>query len=605
MHLPARIAALLASRRLPPALAALAVLLVSPALRTGLVVDDYVIRAVETARTPGPGVIGPFDAFRFTDPSDVPRLMEAGVLPWWTSPGLRLAFLRPLSSASHWLDFQLFPGFPVAMHLVSLAWLAAMVVVAALLYRRLLGAGWVAGLAAVLFTLDPGHALSAGWVAARNAVLAGFFGLAAVYAHDRWRRDGERWASVAAPLLLAASLASGESGVATLALLVAHALAFDGPGARARARALAPHAAVAIAWVIVYRAHGSGTAHSAMYIDPLASPGDFVRAALLSAPINLGSRLGGAPASLALLFAERVLPLLAAVGLAFALLAALALAPLLRREPAARFFAVAAVLALLPIAGTIPNDRNLVFVGFAGLGLSALVVRRAVEARSWPLRIYAGYLLLLEIVVALPLVPANATTTMKLFARLSRDPLSRVLEDDAVRGQTAVFVNPPAQFFMSHLGAMRAGTGEPMPSKLRALVPGIYPARVVRVRGDQLAVHVEGGILPRTGTWPAGGGEAPVAKWEYMGQALGRFVRGPRDPMRAGEVIALEGFRVSVDAVAGDGGPSDMTFTFDRSLDDPSLRWLAWQGDGYVPFAVPPVGGAVELAPASLRPPRP
>jgi hypothetical protein len=158
------------------------------------------------------------------------------------------------------------------------------------------------------------------------------------------------------------------------------------------------------------------------------------------------------------------------------------------------------------------------------------------------------------------------------------------------------------RFFISHLLAMRAGTGEPLPARIRSLVPGIYPAHLTRVRDDQLAVHVEGGMLPKTGTWPGASGEAPAWKLEYMGQLLGNFVRGVDDPLHAGDVIALEGFRVEVGAVAGDGGPSDMTFTFDRSLDDPSLRWLVWRDDGYAPFAVPPVGGQVDLAPTPMRP---
>src|SRR5262245_25502765 len=262
MPLSSRVSAILSSRRLPWALAALAALLVSPALGAGLVVDDFLIRAVEIGPASGLGTLRPFDVFRFTDGSDVAQLMEECSTPWWSSPGLRLAFWRPLSSASHWLDFRLFPGSPEAMHAVSLAWLAATVAVAALLYRRLCGASWVAGLAAVFFALDPGHALSAGWLAGRNTVLAACFGLAAVYAHDRARRGGERWAAIAAPILSAASLASGESGSATFALLGAHALAFDGPRLTARARALAPHIAVALAWATLYKAHGAGAAHS-------------------------------------------------------------------------------------------------------------------------------------------------------------------------------------------------------------------------------------------------------------------------------------------------------------------------------------------------------
>jgi hypothetical protein len=124
----------------------------------------------------------------------------------------------------------------------------------------------------------------------------------------------------------------------------------------------------------------------------------------------------------------------------------------------------------------------------------------------------------------------------------------------------------------------------------------------VRVRDDQLAVHVEGGILPTPGTWPLAPGPAPAMKWEYTGQYLTAFTRGLQEPMRAGDTGSLAGFQAEVVRVSGDDGPSDMTFTFDRSLDDPSLRWLAWKDGGYVPFAVPPVGGAVELAPASMNP---
>src|SRR4029079_10858303 len=101
----------------------------------------------------------------------------------------------------------------------------------------------------------------------------------------------------------AASLASGESGIATFALLGAHALAFDGPRLGARARALMPHAAVALAWAALYKAHGAGAAHSAMYLDPLTSPMELARAALSAVPINLAARLGGPPAALSTLVA--------------------------------------------------------------------------------------------------------------------------------------------------------------------------------------------------------------------------------------------------------------------------------------------------------------
>jgi hypothetical protein len=465
---------------------------------------------------------------------------------------------------------------------------------------RLLGGRWEAGLAALFFALDPGHALSAGWLAARNAVLAAFFGLAAVYAQDRWRRDGDRRAAWVAAGMTAASLASGEAGAAALALLAAHAWAFEKPGLASRARALAPHAAVALVWAAIYRARGAGV-HSGLYVDPFAAPAEFAASAALAVPINVGGKLGGLSASLAGLTALRLWPALAVAGLGAAGLAFAAVWPFLRRDPAARFLAAAVVLAALPFSGTMPNDRNLYLVGFAGFGLEALVVRRAVEEKGALLRIYAGWILVFAVLLATPVCLANSRG-MTTFSRFSRDPLSRVLLDDAVPRQTAVFVNPPSQFMLAHLGLMREGTGAPLPAAVRALVPGIYPSRIARPRADQLTVHVDGGILPPPGTWPAIPGPAPALKMEYLGQVLGSYARGTREPVQAGDVFRLPGLEVTVNAVAGDGGPSDMTFTFDRSLEDPSLRWLVWREGSYEPFALPAVGQGVELPAASMAP---
>jgi hypothetical protein len=596
--LASRIAAILSSRRLPWALAALASLLVAPSIGMGLVVDDYGIRAIDLGHEKLATSATPFDTFRFTTPAQVPGLVDRGVLPWWTSPQLKLAFFRPLASITHWLDFKLFPDAPAAMHVVNIAWLAATVVLAAVLYRRLLGVAWVAGLAACFFAFDPGHAVAAGWIATRNALLAACFGIASLYAHDRWRRDGERPAAIVSALCCAASLAAGESGAATLALLFAHAVAFEGPALAPRARALAPATIVALLWAAAYRGLGYGTAHSAMYADPIASPASYLRAAAIAIPINLGARLGGPPAAICTFLAERALPILALAGLAFAIAVAAALARS-RRDPAVRFFALGAVLAALPIAGTMPSDRNLFFVGFAAFGLLALVVQRAADARSWPRRAHAGWLLLTQLAIAIPSMPANARS-LDVFARVSRDPLSRVLLDDAVARQTVVFVNPPSQFFVSHFESMRVGTKLPIPARVRALVPGIYPARVTRTRADQLAIHVDGGMLPLPGHWPPSAGPAPAFKFEYVAQHLGSFVRGRDEPMRAGETVSMPGCRVQIVAATPEGGPSDVTFTFDEPLDDASMRWMLWQGDGYVPFVVPPVGSAVDLAPATI-----
>jgi len=63
--------------------------------------------------------------------------------------------------------------------------------VVAMFYRQLMLSAWLAGLAALLYTIDDAHSMVAGWVANRNASLMLLFGVLALMAHVRWRREPE------------------------------------------------------------------------------------------------------------------------------------------------------------------------------------------------------------------------------------------------------------------------------------------------------------------------------------------------------------------------------------------------------------------------------
>ena len=167
---------------------------------------------------------------------------DLGIFPWWTSEELRLAFFRFLSAATHWLDYRLWPDSAPLQHAHSLLWLGALVGATALLYRRIHGASWVAGLAALLYAVDEAHGAPAGWLANRNALVATLFGLLCLLAHDRWRRGGAgsgRHALLAA-LCLALALAGGEMGLGAFAYLVAYAVFLDRGPVRRRLLSLAP-----------------------------------------------------------------------------------------------------------------------------------------------------------------------------------------------------------------------------------------------------------------------------------------------------------------------------------------------------------------------------
>ena len=264
---------LLESPRLPWLAALTAGLLCTPSLFAGLATEDYVFRAASRAPL-GWSTLNVFGGPEAPGATVTDRTQ--GILPWLAPDDFHIAFWRPLSSLTHQLDYRMLEGAPWLMHLESILLFIALVYVAARLYRRLFEAPQVAGLATLFFALDDAHGQAVGWLANRNAILAGLFGLVALFFHDRWRRDGWRPGAALAPLALALSLLSGELGLGALGYFVAHALFLD-PGRR-RYWACLPAFAVTLAWALVYRALGYGARGSGLYLDPLRDPLTFLQA---------------------------------------------------------------------------------------------------------------------------------------------------------------------------------------------------------------------------------------------------------------------------------------------------------------------------------------
>src|SRR5262249_37060504 len=141
-----------------PASIVLAVALVLPSARAGLYFDDYIFLGVLSGSSPLSDVYpSRLDIFNFYggSPERTRRMLDLGLLPWWTSPDSRLAFWRPVSALTHWLDYSAWRDLPALMHLQSLLWGSGLVVTVPLLYRGLMGTGAAAG--------GAGIALCTGW----------------------------------------------------------------------------------------------------------------------------------------------------------------------------------------------------------------------------------------------------------------------------------------------------------------------------------------------------------------------------------------------------------------------------------------------------------
>lgn len=580
----ARLVPLLSASAVTWGCVVLGLVLLGPSLTTGLVADDY-LHALMLRDDPGLRGLAPatFDLFRFADgrPETARALIDEGVFPWWVDPDARLAFFRPLSSLSHFLDHRLWPSQPALMHLHSLAWYGALIAVVGAVYRRLGASRRGASLALLLFAIDDAHAPLVGWVANRNAVIALCFALPALIVHDRQRRAGFRHGFWVGPLLLGLGLCGGEVALGVLAYLVGYAVCLDRGAWYARFGSLMPYVLVVTAWRLCCLQLGYGASGSGLYVDPLADPVGFARAASERFPVLvLGLFLGP--------FADlwELYPLLspwlrvAVVVLGLATLGALGLAlkPLSRRDPRLALWVTGTMLCLLPMCATFPHDRLLLGPGLGGMAVVAALLEAGWRRRGRPAAALGASALAAVHLVAAPVLAPWRAADVGRFSALLRET-DATLPGEELRGKTLVLLNPPLDPFAAYLPPYRQFSHAPRPRQQLWLATGARDLFVARLDAHTLVLQPEGG---------------------FLSSSMQRLLRAPAAPFELGQRVQLDGAHVVVTAVTGDGRPLEVAVRFERQLGDPSLVWMRWQRRGYAPFHLPPVGRGVLLPRAAI-----
>ena len=596
----------LAHRRVPIGAALLALLLALPALWTGLHSDDFAHRLALRGQPVFPAQSGSaMHLFSFADgdPARNLRAMDAGLLPWWSVETLRLSFWRPLAALTHILDYALWPDSPALMHAQSLGWFALLVFAAATFYRRFLGPTWVAGAAALLFALDDAHAVAATWLASRNVLLSGLFSVLTLVAHDRWRRGNARLAALAAPTCLAVALLCGEMALATSGYLLAYALFLDRGRPWRRAASLLPPLVVIVGWYLVYVGLGHGTFGSGVYVDPGREPLRFAAALAERAPLQLLAQWAFPPTDSYVWFSSG---LARGVWLAAILLTALLvliLGPLLQADQRARFLAAGMLLALVPNATTIPNDRILILVGLGAMGLLAMLLGALTErveilprSRVWQIttRTAAALLLAIHGLAAPALLPLRAIQQRERPA-LVRAFVDALPSESTIESRQLVMVNAPGGLWGTFLRTMRSTRGLPVPNRVHVLATGMRPLEITRLDARTLRIRPAGGYLAPARTPPRADEEPPAVSLAYLLQQADLVFRGKGHPLEPGYTVDLTGLTVEVAATTADGRPREATFRFDAALEDPRLLWRQWTHAGYVPFGLPKVGETLEL----------
>jgi len=596
-------------RRYPLVLVGVGLLLVSPSLWVGVQLDDITIRTKVLGGLPLEGAgSSPWEPFTFLDgdPDRTRLLMDSGLVPWWTDPQCRLSFMRPLTALTHMLDYRVWPDYPLLMHVQSLAWFALLIWAAAVFYRRVMrGAvpAWVAGLAALLFTLDDAHALPAGWLANRNELLAALFGILALILHDRWRRDGWWPGILLGPLALLTGLLAKESAVSTGGYLLGYAIFLDRGRWGGRLASLWPYLVVGTAWYTVYKLLGFGVAASGVYVDPAHDPIGFARHVASYGPILLLGQWGFPMSDVSMFLSVSAYKLHWAWAVVYLTLVGVLLWPLIARNAVARFWTLGMVLAILPACAAFPMDRLLMFAGLGAMGLLAQWIGGLKEGESWvphtvnwkrPAGVLGFLLLAIHLVIA-PLMLLVLVNTPRLMGHEAGLLWDTFPADPQLRSQTVVVVNPVSLAEVLMRAQLRHYEGQPYPARTLMLAPSLCSASLKRTDSRTLVVRPRGGFLPPPGRSPGGRQRSPAVSIVHVVRMLEQLIRDRRNPLKLGQTIDLSAVTIEITALTADGRPAEATFRFRVPLEDPSLRWLQATSEGYVPFRLPAIGETVEV----------
>lgn len=549
----------------------LAFLFCLPMLANGLFLDDYLQRLIMLT-SPGSNI---FDFFTRGNPVTEAQI-QSGILPWWTWDDAKIRFFRPIGQFLTWLDYQLWPDNFVLMHLHSVLWYLLLVAVVAMTYRQLMPIRWAAGLAAMLFALDYGHAGGIAWLCNRNVIIAMILSLACLYCH---RRDTAAMRILAAGLF-ALSLAAGEAALALTGYLLAHEL-FLSPHSRwQRLLRLLPYALIAVLWIGFWHDQGYGVSGPGFYMDIPGQPLLFLQKLIYRAPAYLVGQFALPPAEVfgALELLPRPSPaLLLAGAYAMAMLALLYwfFLPLLRRSALARFYALGLLIAVLPICASSLVSRSLWYVSFGAAGLIALYVAHYREFVSGAAslrcaRIFASCLLGLHLVLG-PL--------LFLLVPKVADALDVAMDSRSVHlpSETA---EQPRLLLLSSLSYIGNVTFPMLKDQALSLGPMRKAPVLTRIRG---LVDGKGRFILQRPTE-----NTLIATANFAFTGLGTEPYG----FAQGHQVMLDDVRITIARVNAVGQPVQVVYDFVPGA-LATYDVMAWQRDRFVPARLPEPGASV------------
>ena len=535
-------------------------------------------------------------------------LMNFGTIPWWTHPELRLAMMRPLSSALIAFDYHVLDKNQVAFHLHSMIWWAFLIVCSALLLREVLPRQ-MAAVAVLLFAMEEGHGLPLLWLANRNALVSLSFGLLGLWSHIRWRRGKGRSYLVLSVVMFSLGLLGGEWTMPVFAYLFAFELLGTRDRLSVRFRALLPAATLGLLFLFAQHLLSYAALNSDVYVNPTSDPLEYLVRASQRFPVFFGDLVLGVPSvwyqtgtplrhvvihavldwNLVSPEVWRQLPewqlwqvvlgsLAGLIGLLVIRWGFRYQPPRLLRELG--WLLLGALLSMLPMVASFPSSRLVLpaSVGVSTAFAAILLTRFRHLRESWhelTVRSRAATLAVLLAVLGVQvfLSGLHSQREVRAFAYFFESVRQWVLQsdiDDSKSEEQHVFllnsIEHTTVLFSPYVLRFH---GRPMPRSIRILSAAPHAHDVLRTDERTLEMTVLGGSL--------------------MESDLETLYRAERFPLNPGDRVKTDEFEALI--LRGyDGKPVSVRFVFKRSLEDDSYLFLFSTLNGLRRFLLPAVG---------------
>ena len=587
-----------------------AVVMMLPALKTGLVMDDLVQRIPQLKPSQIPPafhqVAGQadktgrlstvlFETFGFPRDKTFSKMAkEYGILPWWLPTEIKMSLWRPFTAFTHWLDYRAFPDSPALMHAHNIAWFAVVVFLVAIIYRKIIGPTAIAGLAALMFVLDKNTYFPVMFIANRGFIVALCFGLICFYMHHKWRLTNSTSAGILSIVFFLLSLLSNEAGVSSFAFILAYALVLDKASWKIRLSSLLPAVITIIVWRIIYNSLGYGVSGiGAAYLDPGHEPLKFLYHLPGYGMAVIAGQLSALPPDIMLAVNLQYFGIISKFYICFAIIAVSLFVPIIRRDTLARFWFSVMIFAAIPVASA-PSSKNFGFVAVGAFGFIAVFLGNLIKNRSWlhSSRLYkrlAWIFCIILLATHIPLAALSRLTIPKIApfmlgalahpAGLNNTPLSN--------DSNVIIVNAPCQLSVCAMPFNVAYYGQPIPKSIRALAFAYTGLEIERINDKSLVIRSqEENIFTSNQSSPLHFAHA-FATIDKLMHSDQMFEKNRR--------FVLEGMTVEVLKLDSNNLPKELAFTFDAPLEDERFRWLQfnWYSLEYEPFNLPKVGQTV------------